>query len=296
ASNTTITATGANFTSTSVVNFNSIPLTTTFVSATQLTAVVPAPLLVTVGTAAVTVTDSASESSSKPAVFTIVPSGLAVTFSGPSTTSPGEQPPLTFQLNQPYPADLAGTMNLTFAPDPGNPANPQVQFASGGTTFNFTLPANTTTTPAVMVQVGTISGTITVTLQLTAAGVNVTPANVVPITIVVPKAAPTISAVSINTSGNTLTVHTTGYSTTREIQSATFSFTAANGATLAQKTVIVPAATLFSAWYTTAGSAQYGSAFTYSQQFTLSGSPSLIASVSVTLTNTVGTSSGVSSQ
>jgi sugar lactone lactonase YvrE len=296
ASNTTITATGANFTSTSVVNFNSIPLTTTFVSATQLTAVVPAALLASTGTAAVTVTDSASDSSSGPAVFTIVPSGLNVTFSGPSTTSPGEQPPLTFQLNQPYPVDLAGTMTLTFAPDPGNPANPQVQFASGGTTLNFTLPANTTTTPAVMVQVGTISGTITVTLRLTAAGVNITPANVVPITIVVPKAAPTISAVSISTSGNTLIVLTTGYSTTREIQSATFSFTAANGATLAQKTVIVPAATLFSAWYTTAGSAQYGSAFTYSQQFTLSGSPSSIASVSVTLTNAVGTSSGVSSQ
>jgi len=296
AGNTTITATGANFTSTSVVKFNSTPLTTTFVSATQVTALVPAALLATVSTAAVTVTDSASESSSKPAVFTIVPSGLAVTFSGPSTTSPGEQPPLTFQLNQPYPVDLAGTMTLTFAPDPGNPANPQVQFASGGTTFNFTLPANSTTTPAVMVQVGTISGTITITLQLTAGGVNVTPANVVPITIVVPRAAPTISAVSIGTSGNTLTVLTTGYSTTREIQSATFSFTAANGATLAQKTVIVPAVTLFSAWYTTAGSAQYGSAFTYSQQFTLSGSTSSIASVSVTLANTVGTSSGVSSQ
>jgi Bacterial Ig-like domain (group 3)/FG-GAP-like repeat/FG-GAP repeat/Beta-propeller repeat/NHL repeat len=296
AGNTTITATGANFTATSVVNFNTTPLTTTFVSATQLTAVVPAALLATVGTAAVTVTDSASESSSEPAVFTIVPSGLSVTFSGPSTTPPGEQPPLTFQLNQPYPVDLAGTMTLTFAPDPGNPANPQVQFASGGTTFNFTLPANTTTTPAVMVQVGTISGTITITLQLTAAGVNVTPANVAPITIVVPKVAPTISAVSMSVSGNTLTVLTTGYSTTREVQSATFSFTPANGATLAQKTVIVPSATLFSAWYTTPGSAQYGSAFTYSQQFTLSGPASSVASVSVTLTNTVGTSSGVSSQ
>ena len=296
AGNTTITATGANFTSTSVVNFNATPLATTFVSATQLTAVVPAALLASTGTAAVTVTDSASDSSSAPAVFTIVPSGLNVTFSGPSTTPPGEQPPLTFQLNQPYPVDLAGTMTLTFAPDPGNPANPQVQFASGGTTFNFTLPANTTTTPAVLVQVGTISGTITITLQLTAAGVNVTPANVAPIVIVVPKVAPTITSVSISTSGNTLTVLTTGYSTTREIQSAAFSFTPANGAQLAQTIVKVPAASLFSTWYTTPGSAQYGSAFTYSQQFTLSGPASSIASVSVTLTNTVGTSSGVSSQ
>jgi len=187
-------------------------------------------------------------------------------------------------------------MTLTFAPDPGNPPNPQVQFATGGTTFNFTLPANTTTTPAEMVQVGTIAGTITVTLQLTAAGVDVTPASVAPITIIVPKVAPTISSVSITTSGNTLTVLTTGYSTTREMQSATFKFTPASGATLAQTAIIVPATSLFSAWYNTDASAQFGSEFTYIQQFTLSGSASSIAGVSVTLTNTVGTSPGVGSQ
>jgi sugar lactone lactonase YvrE len=296
ASNTKVTATGANFTSTSVVNFNATPLATTFVSATQLTAVVPAALLTTVETGSVTVTDSASGSTSQPTVFTVVPSGLAVTFSGPSTTSPGEQPPLTFQLQQPYPVDLAGTMTLTFTPDAGNPANPQVQFASGGTTLNFTLPANSTATPAVMVQAGTVSGTITVTLQLTASGVNVTPASVAPITIIVPKAAPIVSAVSMTASGNTLTVLTTGYSTTREIQSATFAFTPANGASLSQKTITVPAATPFATWYTTAASAQYGSSFTYSQQFTLSGPASAVGSVSVTLMNTVGISSGVTSQ
>ena len=96
-----------------------------------------------------------------------------------------------------------------------------------------------------MVQVGNVAGTITVTLQLTAAGVNVTPASVVPITIVIAPAAPTITALSFSASGNTLTVLVTGFSTTREIQSATFSFTPASGASLNQKTITVTATSLF---------------------------------------------------
>jgi hypothetical protein len=145
----------------------------------------------------------------------------------------------------------------------------------------------------VLVQVGNVSGTITITLQLTAAGVNVTPTNVTPVTIVVPRVAPTISALSFTTSGNTLTVLVTGFSTTREIQSATFTFTPASGASLKQKTITVPATSLFTTWYTTTSSAQYGSAFTYTQLFTLTGSASAVGGVGVTLTNTIGTSTEV---
>jgi hypothetical protein len=301
AASTTVTATGANFTATSVLNFNGAPLVTTFVSATQLTAVVPAALITAVGTANITVTDPLSDSTSAPAVFSIVPSGLGVTFSAPSA-NPGEQPTLNFALTQAYPAALTGTMTLTFTPDTGNPDNPQVQLAStstdvtvapGGRTLTFPLAANSTATPVVMVQVGNVSGTITVTLQLTAAGVNVTPPSVVPVTIVVPRVAPTITSVSFTTSGNTLTVLVTGFSTTREIQSANFSFVPASGATLFEKSITVPATTLFTTWYTTPTSAQYGSAFTYTQTFTLSGNASVVAGVGATLTNSVGTSSEV---
>ena len=51
-----------------------------------------------------------------------------------------------------------------------------------------------------------------------------------------------------------------------------------------------PGHTLFTTWYTTTGSAQYGSAFTYTQLFTLSGNASAVAGVGATLTNSVGTS------
>ena len=52
----TLTATGINFTNTSVINWNGAALTTTFVSATSLTAVVPAANIATAGTVPVTVT------------------------------------------------------------------------------------------------------------------------------------------------------------------------------------------------------------------------------------------------
>ena len=184
AADTTIIAAGANFTSTSVVNFNTTPLATTFVSATQLTAVVPAALITTAGTANITVTDSFSGSTSQPEIFTILPGTPAVvTFTAPPTM-PGEQPTLNFSLTQGYPVEITGTMTLTFAPDTGNPDNPQIQLVStttgvtvapGGRSLTFPLAANSTATPVVMVQVGNVSGTITITLQLTAAGVNVTP-------------------------------------------------------------------------------------------------------------------------
>ncbi len=302
AANTTITAAGANFTATSIVNFNATPLATTFVSATQLTAVIPAALITTAGTANITITDAFSGSTSAPEVFTILPGTPAVvTFTAPPT-NPGEQSTLNFSLTQPYPVAITGTMTLTFAPDTGNPDNPEIQLVStttgvtvapGGRSLTFPLPANSTATPVVMVQVGNVSGTITITLQLTAAGVNVTPANVTPITIVVPRVAPTISTVSFSASGNTLTVLVTGFSTTREIQSATFTFTPASGASLNQKTITVPANTLFQTWYTTTGSDQFGSAFTYTQLFTLSGNASAVGGVGATLTNSVGTSTEV---
>jgi hypothetical protein len=296
AADTTITVSGANFTATSVVNFNTTPLATTPVSSTQLTAVIPAALLANAGAFNVTVTDPASQSTSAAQSFTVLPVS-SVTFSGPPTSNPGDQPGLTFQLQQAYPVDLTGTITLTFTPDPGNPNDPQVQFSGGGTTYTFTLPANTTTTPAIMIQVGTISGTVSLTLQLTtAAGVNVTPPTLAPISIVVPKIAPTITSVSFTTSGNTLTVLVTGYSSTREIQSATFAFTPASGTSLAESSITVPSTDLFQTWYSDTGSTQYGSEFTYTQTFNVMNAATAVSNVGVTLTNTFGTSSEVMPQ
>jgi hypothetical protein len=51
---------------------------------------------------------------------------------------------------------------------------------------------------------------------------------------------------------------------------------------------------LFTPWYSSASSAPYGSQFTLTQPFNVSGSSSSVLSVSVTLTNALGTSPAVS--
>jgi len=51
---------------------------------------------------------------------------------------------------------------------------------------------------------------------------------------------------------------------------------------------------LFSTWFGDTTSQQFGSRFTYSQQFTVSGNLSELTGVSVTLTNAQGTSNSVS--
>src|SRR5262249_25952771 len=65
----TLTVNGTNFAVISTVNWNGTPLATTFVSATRLTATVPAALIATAGTASITVVSCAATSNAQ--TFTI---------------------------------------------------------------------------------------------------------------------------------------------------------------------------------------------------------------------------------
>ncbi|HEY3128512.1 MAG TPA: IPT/TIG domain-containing protein [Acidobacteriota bacterium] len=67
----TLTVTGANFTSNSVVRWNGAARTTSFVSATQLTATIPASDIATPGTASVTVANADGSGVSNAVQFTI---------------------------------------------------------------------------------------------------------------------------------------------------------------------------------------------------------------------------------
>src|SRR6185437_8223738 len=62
----TLTVNGTNFTNDAVITWNGARQATTFVSATQLTAAIPASLPASAGTVAVTVTNSIGSSSSLP--------------------------------------------------------------------------------------------------------------------------------------------------------------------------------------------------------------------------------------
>jgi hypothetical protein len=261
------------------------------VSPTSLTAILPASFFAAAGSGLITVADSASAAVTTAATFTVTPAPQFV-LSGPPTATSGAQPALTFTLTNPYPFPLAGALNLAFAPvaSAGVTDDPTVQFATGGRTIVFSIPANSTTTPAVQLQTGTIAGSATVTLAVTSDGANVTPANVSPVVITIPAAVPMLTSAKTTKSGQTLTVTVVGFSNTREVTKAVFHFTPVAGSSIKNPDVTVDVSPVFAGWYGTTASDSYGSAFTYTQPFTLDSDATSIAGVTVTLGNSVGAS------
>ena len=135
----TLTVNGTNFVSGSVVTFNGVVLTTTYVSVTQLTASVPASAVATVGTFNVTVTNPAS-SVSAPSTFTVTAPAPTITSFTPTAGGPGTVVTVT------------GT-NLTGAtPIRIGSFNVPVFTVVNATTITFMVPSGT----------GSVSGLITV--------------------------------------------------------------------------------------------------------------------------------------
>jgi hypothetical protein len=86
-------------------------------------------------------------------------------------------------------------------------------------------------------------------------------------------------------------VEVTGYSDSREIQSATFTFGAASGAKLLTVELHPDVTHVFSDYYGAPASTDAGSAFVYLQHFIIKqGDVNAVASVTVTLTNAQGSS------
>jgi hypothetical protein len=162
-------------------------------------------------------------------------------------------------------------------------------FANGTRTTQITIPANATTA-TLPFQVGTLAGTIQLSLSLSASGVNITPTVPPAASTVIAAGVPVINSVKVSSTSTTLNVTITGTSTTLNMTTANFTFTPASGSTLQTSTFTVNVASLFSAWYASSASVATGSQFSLTMPFTISGSLSDIASVSVTLTNSAGTS------
>ena len=244
----------------------------------------------------VTVTDSKGATAGATLSMTVsLPPSPTVSFTGlPTTSNPANQPTVTVGLGSAFPADVTVDLTMTFAPDSG-PDDPAVQFSTGGRTARETIPAGSTTSPTnVGVQTGTVAGLITITAHLTAAGQNITGTPIPSWTIRVNATAPVISSVTAARNSTGFTVTVIGFASSREITQAVFQFTASAGTTLQTTSVTVPADTLFSQWYQSAASGPFGSQFTYTQPFNVSGGAQSIVSVSVTLVSKAGTSNAVS--
>jgi hypothetical protein len=244
----------------------------------------------------VTVTDSTGMTASETLTLTVaLPAAPALTIAGlPSTANPATQSTASLTFSAAYPVDVTVNLTLTFTPLSGAD-DPNIQFSTGGRTAALTIKAGTTTsTTTIGVQTGTVAGTITITTQLLAAGQDITPVPPPTKTIVIGPAAPSITSVTaaVNSTGFTVTID--GFDPTRAVTQVVFTFAAAAGSNLQASTVTVSATSLYTSWYQSAASIPFGSQFSFTIPFTVTGNVQSITSVTVTLVNPTGTSAAMS--
>jgi hypothetical protein len=248
----------------------------------------------------VAVTDSSGGSASNAfSLIVALPPTPIVSITGlTDTVSPAQQPAFDVQLSSAYWLDITGSVTLTFEPNAVNESDdPSIQFSAGGRTLNFTIPAGQTTAswaspPAV--QAGTVAGLLKLGIKFSAAGLNLTPILAPVHSVTVALAAPQIDSVRVVRTTGGFNLQIAGYSTPREVTQATFDFTTTHGGNSQTTSLTASVTNTFTNWYTSDSATQYGSVFLYTQPFTVQGNVSDIASVSVTLSNSVGTSSAVS--
>lgn len=249
-------------------------------------------------TITVQVADATSASASQ--VFTVavaLPPAPSAGFTGlQSTADPLQQLTGGLSLAAEYPLDITGQITLTFQPDAVNQADdPSIQFSTGGRTVAFTIPHGATTAPPFKLQTGSVAGTITLSVTWQAGGVTFAERAGVSQTIQIAPSAPVIAAVTASTTAAGLQVLVTAYSNTREVTGAVVQFTAASGQTLETTSVTVALTDAANTWFRAASSDQYGGQFILTLPFTVTGGAAgAVGSVSVTLTNTVGTSNSMS--
>ncbi len=227
----------------------------------------------------------------------------SVTFNNvPSVLGPLQQPSIGVQFSAAYPYDVRGTLTLSFVSD-SFVDDPAIEFALGGRSINFLIPANTT--QAIFLQSGGASignlapfqtGTVSGTVSFTATGLTVGEVNLTPTTapiksFQIPGGAPQLRPLRLQSfTGNQIVLLISGYSTPRNLSTLNFQFTGASGADLTTTSLNLDVSGAFTSWYDTAASAVFGSQFTVTVTATVTGDPKALQSVSVTASNSKGTS------
>jgi hypothetical protein len=247
------------------------------------------------------VTDTVSGADTQ--AITITVGAATVTISITGEQAPAQQNSVSLSLPQAFSQEVTGQLSLSFTPDaalavPAGGAldDPAIAFSTGGRTVNFTVPAGSTQAGfnggPLMVQTGTVAGTITVTLTtLQTNGTVITPSPAPSQTIVVQRLSPRISSVRIvNRTATGFGVEVVAYATAREMTQANFVFTAAPGQTIEGGQATISLAQASQNWFGSTASLPFGSMVLYTQTFNLSGNISALASVGVTLTNSLGAS------
>jgi hypothetical protein len=99
-----------------------------------------------------------------------------------------------------------------------------------------------------------------------------------------------IRSVAVNRTAGGFEVAIVGLSTTREVTQATVRFRPSAGSNLQTQEVTVPLTDAAKGWFSSGGSAAYGGQFTLTLPFSIVGGANGLDSVTMVLTNGVGTS------
>ncbi len=218
---------------------------------------------------------------------------------GGGVTAAAQQIATGVSIAEAYPVDLSGVLTLTFESD-AFANDPAVQFARGGRTVAFEIPAGATQAvfPSGSVetrfQTGTIAGVIilTPTFSVDSANVDVTPDPKPQLRFLLASDAPRLIDASFGQFTNTgFSILLTGYSTSRAVDRLTLSV---QGNNLSGSGSEVAVSNQFAAWYANGQSTSFGSLFTATLNFVVDGSTSDVTSVSVTAANALGASESVS--
>jgi len=218
----------------------------------------------------------------------------SVNISGlPNPVGPLQQPRISLSLAQPYPAEITGQLSVQFSSEAVTPGeDPGLLFENGKRWVGFSIPAGSTKAAfetgrqEVGLQVGTVAGTVSVAAALYVQGVNLTPAPAPSQSGRITPQAPAITEdLTIERTPEGFKIRITGYSTTRDLLDATFSFSAAAGYNLMTPNHTVSTADAANTYF-----ASYrGGAFVYEQPFRVDNYAGL-RTVTVTLRNTRGSS------
>ena len=214
-----------------------------------------------------------------------------------STAPPAQQPTFGLRIDQVYPVPVAGIVTLEFTPDRFGD-DPAVLFSNGSRTMPFTVPAGqqdaTFGSATAALQTGTVAGTITLTSRLSIDGADVTPSPAPQQTVLIAPSAPVITKLELNVVSGGFELVVTGYSTPRQLTQAVVKFTPASGSALATSEFPIPIESVFTTYYGSSASAPYGSQFSMVIPFYVPQGLTGLASASVTLTNSVGSSTAAS--
>jgi hypothetical protein len=185
---------------------------------------------------------------------------------------------------------------LTFTPDGNLPDDRDIGFVPGIRDINIEVPANSAIDPGGFAfQAGTTAGVIRISIDrvtLPGSETNIAPLPLPSYTVVVNRRAPVIYDVTIGTrTASSFEVVIQGYSNIRSVTQGTFRFTARAGGNLQTESITIDLNNDFTTWFAgNSASLMSGGKFRSVTTFTVQGDVNAISSVSVTLTNAVGTS------